>query len=74
MELTCSVFAKLQTDEIDPLRIKEVCGMESQTMNAPLNGAAEDMQSQPILEAVGLQKTYGRRRVVDGVNLTVGKG
>lgn len=73
MELTCSVFAKLQTDEIDPLRIKEVCGMESQTMNAPLNGAAEDMQSQPILEAVGLQKTYGRRRVVDGVNLTVGK-
>jgi lipopolysaccharide export system ATP-binding protein len=27
---------------------------------------------QPILEAVGLQKTYGRRRVVDGVNLEVG--
>ncbi len=29
-------------------------------------------QSQPILEAVDLQKTYGRRRVVDGVNLEVG--
>ena len=27
-----------------------------------------------ILEAVGLQKTYGRRRVVDGVNLNVGNG
>ncbi|QDT10441.1 LPS export ABC transporter ATP-binding protein [Stieleria marina] len=27
----------------------------------------------PILEAVGLQKTYGRRRVVDGVNLHVGQ-
>lgn len=27
----------------------------------------------PILEAVGLQKTYGRRRVVDGVNLNVGR-
>ena len=26
----------------------------------------------PILEAVDLQKTYGRRRVVDGVNLHVG--
>ncbi len=26
----------------------------------------------PVLEAVGLQKTYGRRRVVDGVNLQVG--
>ena len=28
---------------------------------------------QPILEAMGLQKTYGRRRVVDGVNLQVGQ-
>lgn len=28
--------------------------------------------SEPVLEAVGLQKTYGRRRVVDGVNLHVG--
>lgn len=27
---------------------------------------------EPVLEAVGLQKTYGRRRVVDGVNLHVG--
>ena len=32
-----------------------------------------DLQAPPVLEAVGLQKTYGRRRVVDGVNLTVGK-
>ncbi len=29
--------------------------------------------SEPVLEAVGLQKTYGRRRVVDGVNLHVGE-
>ncbi|NND99341.1 MAG: LPS export ABC transporter ATP-binding protein [Pirellulaceae bacterium] len=28
---------------------------------------------EPILEAVELQKTYGRRRVVDGVNLHVGQ-
>ncbi|WP_430453966.1 LPS export ABC transporter ATP-binding protein [Rhodopirellula europaea] len=28
---------------------------------------------EPVLEAVGLQKTYGRRRVVDGVNLHVGE-
>lgn len=28
--------------------------------------------SEPILQAVDLQKTYGRRRVVDGVNLQVG--
>ncbi len=27
----------------------------------------------PVLEAIDLQKTYGRRRVVDGVNLRVGK-
>lgn len=40
-------------------------------MKAPVNHATP--QTQPILEAVGLQKTYGRRRVVDGVNLTVGK-
>ena len=31
-----------------------------------------DQQPRPILEAVELQKTYGRRRVVDGVNLHVG--
>lgn len=28
--------------------------------------------AEPILQAVDLQKTYGRRRVVDGVNLQVG--
>ena len=47
--------------------------MDSQTMSAPLNQTEPPTQLQPILEAVGLQKTYGRRRVVDGVNLTVGK-
>jgi len=30
-------------------------------------------RSEPVLEAVDLQKTYGRRRVVDGVNLHVGQ-
>jgi lipopolysaccharide export system ATP-binding protein len=30
-------------------------------------------QQQPVLEAVELQKTYGRRRVVDGVDLQVGE-
>ena len=73
MELACSVFAELQADEIDPLRLTRKCGMDSQTMNAPLNQIEPQTQQQPILEAVGLQKTYGRRRVVDGVNLTVGK-
>lgn len=73
MELACSVFAELQADEIDPLKIIRKCGMDSQTMNAPLNQSEPQTQPQPILEAVGLQKTYGRRRVVDGVNLTVGK-
>ena len=47
--------------------------MDSQTMSAPQNQTEPQTQLQPILEAVGLQKTYGRRRVVDGVNLTVGK-
>jgi lipopolysaccharide export system ATP-binding protein len=32
----------------------------------------DDIETAPILEAVDLQKTYGRRRVVDGVNLHVG--
>lgn len=73
MEFTHPVFAEFQTDEIDPLRTKEVCGMDSRTMNMPSSSAVNNTQSQPILEAVGLQKTYGRRRVVDGVNLTVGK-
>lgn len=73
MECTHPVFAEFQTDEIDPLRTKEVCGMDSRTINMPSSSALNNTQSQPILEAVGLQKTYGRRRVVDGVNLTVGK-
>lgn len=34
--------------------------------------ANPDADFAPVLEAVGLQKTYGRRRVVDGVNLQVG--
>jgi len=33
----------------------------------------EAMTNEPVLEAVELQKTYGRRRVVDGVNLHVGE-
>ena len=37
------------------------------------NSMAIDNQEPPILEAVELQKTYGRRRVVDGVNLEVGR-
>ncbi|MBB3208739.1 lipopolysaccharide export system ATP-binding protein [Rhodopirellula rubra] len=39
----------------------------------PSNGREEFAEREPILEAVGLQKTYGRRRVVDGVNLSVGE-
>ena len=31
----------------------------------------EETDRQPVLEAVDLQKTYGRRRVVDGVSLQV---
>ncbi|MEM9364594.1 MAG: LPS export ABC transporter ATP-binding protein [Planctomycetota bacterium] len=31
------------------------------------------MSSEPVLDAVDLQKTYGRRRVVDGVSLQVGE-
>lgn len=33
-----------------------------------------ELSGEPILQAVDLQKTYGRRRVVDGVNLHVGQG
>ena len=47
--------------------------MESRTINLASKGRGPDLQAPPVLEAVGLQKTYGRRRVVDGVNLTVGK-
>ncbi|MEM1067984.1 MAG: LPS export ABC transporter ATP-binding protein [Planctomycetota bacterium] len=36
------------------------------------NGVDQGHPTAPILEAVELQKTYGRRRVVDGVNLHVG--
>lgn len=36
-------------------------------MQSPHDGSAQ----QPVLDAVDLQKTYGRRRVVDGVNLQV---
>jgi lipopolysaccharide export system ATP-binding protein len=32
----------------------------------------ENVAAAPVLEAVSLQKTYGRRRVVDGINLHVG--
>ncbi|WP_233148382.1 LPS export ABC transporter ATP-binding protein [Rhodopirellula sp. MGV] len=32
-----------------------------------------DQELTPVLEAIDLQKTYGRRRVVDGVNLKVGR-
>jgi lipopolysaccharide export system ATP-binding protein len=32
----------------------------------------ENVAAAPVLEAVSLQKTYGRRRVVDGINLQVG--
>ncbi|MCC9603217.1 LPS export ABC transporter ATP-binding protein [Stieleria sp. JC731] len=32
-----------------------------------------DQEVTPVLEAIDLQKTYGRRRVVDGVNLRVGR-
>lgn len=45
--------------------------MESQTIQ-DRSPRAIDAQTGPVLEAVGLQKTYGRRRVVDGVNLQVG--
>jgi lipopolysaccharide export system ATP-binding protein len=38
----------------------------------PRDAARSDSLVGPVLEAVELQKTYGRRRVVDGVNLQVG--
>jgi|TARA_B110000495_G_scaffold195584_1_gene203280 lipopolysaccharide export system ATP-binding protein len=47
--------------------------MESHTINAKLDHAGEPVKGNSILEAVGLQKTYGRRRVVDGVDLQVGQ-
>lgn len=36
------------------------------------NPIPDTLEYQPVLEAVDLQKTYGRRRVVDGVHLHVG--
>ncbi len=45
-------------------------------MEAPLSNVsltASDEPTRPVLQAVDLQKTYGRRRVVDGVNLHVGQ-
>ncbi len=38
-----------------------------------IRSRAKSIDSHFILEAVDLQKTYGRRRVVDGVNLNVGR-
>ncbi|PHQ34910.1 LPS export ABC transporter ATP-binding protein [Rhodopirellula bahusiensis] len=40
---------------------------------SPSGHDAMPQSTEPVLEAVGLQKTYGRRRVVDGVNLHVGE-
>jgi lipopolysaccharide export system ATP-binding protein len=45
-------------------------------MEAPIShstAAGGDEPERPILLATDLQKTYGRRRVVDGVNLQVGQ-
>ena len=46
--------------------------MESHAINSMVDTVGEPLHEGPVLEAVGLQKTYGRRRVVDGVNLQVG--
>jgi len=45
--------------------------MESQMIDSQFTDDT-DIQAAPVLAAVDLQKTYGRRRVVDGVNLQVG--
>ncbi|MGB0596975.1 MAG: LPS export ABC transporter ATP-binding protein [Rubripirellula sp.] len=47
--------------------------MESQQL-ATQTQQVDETESRSILEAVDLQKTYGRRRVVDGVNLHVDEG
>lgn len=44
--------------------------MESETMDE--QSTTTRSHSDPVLEAVELQKAYGRRRVVDGVNIHVG--
>lgn len=45
---------------------------QSQTSQSPAAQSLEPPSLEPVLQAVDLQKTYGRRRVVDGVNLHVG--
>src|SRR6056297_2345920 len=40
--------------------------------SSPTTEPAASGPADPVLQAVDLQKTYGRRRVVDGVNLQVG--
>lgn len=47
--------------------------MESQQL-ATQTQQVDGTESRSILEAIDLQKTYGRRRVVDGVNLHVDEG
>ena len=47
--------------------------MESQQL-ATQTQQVDETESRSILEAIDLQKTYGRRRVVDGVNLHVDEG
>lgn len=48
--------------------------MEAQITETSSAAYAGHTTQDPILQAVDLQKTYGRRRVVDGVNLHVGEG
>ena len=69
MEFACSFHAKSKTHETDSLNPLGIFGMESQAME---QHPTEQRDAAPVLEAVELQKTYGRRRVVDGVNLHVG--
>ena len=45
--------------------------MDSQTISKPESRQLRP-SSEPVMQAIDLQKTYGRKRVVDGVNLHVG--
>ena len=45
--------------------------MDSQTISKPESRQLRS-SSEPVMQAIDLQKTYGRKRVVDGVNLHVG--
>lgn len=45
--------------------------MDSQTISKPESRELRS-SSEPVMQAIDLQKTYGRKRVVDGVNLHVG--